>query len=536
MEFASLASLVTSLRVIGAARGELCAQRTCNCSVASLWAPDRQLLAECPLRQTRALQTHHPTSRVASYSLLVMGCSASARIGQEVLPASTGVQTVAPAGTLRKSLISLGETFSIEVGPSDVYSSGGEGAKAKGPKLLSLLAEASATGGRPLLRRGAPVHVNMVKPVMSHFHDVASATRALADAGFAAVPHLPASRFQTAADLHTTLDSLANAGARSLLVLGGNDLVEQTAGGACAFSGGARALLESEMDTIKARGFTRVELAGHPDGHPGLGWDKAATNGLLIDKVSTVFRSGLNVAIATQFCFDARKLVRWLAGMRQEIRRVLSQLEPELPESPDAASRRVVFHIGIPGPTSRKKLERIAKICEVPSLFISSAFDIIDLDRDGMISLEELQKGIDKLGLARQGSKLHSMYVKHAGADGLLSPDEFAQLLVEDAGASRNVSKHKAPDAQPQGTVALGPSASVTGGGGEGDGSRIVWPEELVLALAGYCDREQVPLGEVVLHVFPFGGLQLAFELTTKLSEGTWPPLTGEVVQSGLIR
>ena len=54
------------------------------------------------------------------------------------------------------------------------------------------------------------------------------------------------------------------------------------------------------------------------------------------------------------------------------------------------ASNRVTYHVGIPGPTKLSKLQRIAEICEVPSLFLGSAFDILDLDGDGEVDEQEL--------------------------------------------------------------------------------------------------------------------------------------------------
>ena len=45
----------------------------------------------------------------------------------------------------------------------------------------------------------------------------------------------------------------------------------------------------------------------------------------------------------------------------------------------------IVFHVGVFGPTARAKLQRIARVCEVPSVFLTSAFDLVDHDHDGMI-------------------------------------------------------------------------------------------------------------------------------------------------------
>eukprot|EP01046_Picozoa_sp_COSAG06_P035437 COSAG06_NODE_3811_length_4884_cov_11.896134_1_plen_76_part_00 len=50
-----------------------------------------------------------------------------------------------------------------------------------------------------------------------------------------------------------------------------------------------------------------------------------------------------------------------------------------------------------------------------------------------------------------------------------------------------------------------------------------VWPEELVLALAAYCEQAYVPEGEVVVHVFPFGGVRQSAEMLGRLRKGDWP-------------
>jgi hypothetical protein len=46
-----------------------------------------------------------------------------------------------------------------------------------------------------------------------------------------------------------------------------------------------------------------------------------------------------------------------------------------------------------------------------------------------------------------------------------------------------------------------------------------------VLGLAAFCARSDVTAGEVVLHVFPFGGVRAGVEMLSKLRDGTWPQL-----------
>lgn len=415
---------------------------------------------------------------------------------------------------IRQRLVSLGQTLSVEVGPSDVAASGGKqtGAKKKKPALLDL-----QSGPEPL-PQGTMVYVNMVRPAFDHFADVASSTGAIAAAGLRPVPHIPAARFGTTSEFRSVLSSLTDAGARELLLLGGNDLGERAQAGECAYPGGAADLVSSELDALRTRGVSRVALAGHPDGHPALGNHEGATRSMLVGKAQRLLAAGFDVVVATQFCFDARLLVGWLRRTRQALL--------ILP----GAKGRVSFRLGVPGPTPRKRLERIASICEVPSLFLSSAFDVLDRNNDGFVCLEELKTSLEVVGLARRGTKLHELYVKHAGADGLLGRDEFSKLLAEDAMASRTPSKatplvHSDRPAAAL-TGASGPSVFVGGGEGTSKSSEEVLPEELVQALAAYCEEEQLGADEVALHFFPFGGLAETLRLAAGLRNGTWPSLT----------
>lgn len=446
--------------------------------------------------------------------------------------ADEGGQAPPSLEALGRRLVRLGEVFSLEIAPSDVAAGlAGAGVPEKGPKkLLALQAEALAAG-RPVLREGMPIFVNMVKPSMEHFEDVAAASGALSAAGFSPVPHLPAARFATAAECRGTLQSLAAAGAKHVLALGGNDLQERLAAKACAYDTGAEGLLAAETAALRAAGFHSVGLAGHPDGHPGLGWDTAATAAALLAKARPLLEVGLNVVVATQFCFDARKLIKWLQRTRSAFKKLLDDIASSV-EAPG----RVSFCIGLPGPTPRKKLERIAQICEVPSIFISSAFEFADQDHDGCVSWEEFQVAVEAMNFSKRSqSKLLSLYTRHSGEEGGMGPEAFANFLVDDAVKMSSKTSFVQPEkAPPPGAAVSGPSAFVQDaaaskaevsaeGAAKQGASAIVWPDELVLALAAYCEREGLADGEVMLHFFPFGGLARTFELISQLQAGSWP-------------
>lgn len=412
---------------------------------------------------------------------------------------------------IRQRLVSFGQTLSVEVGPSDVAARSEQQSCSKKKKqtLLDL-----QSGPEPL-PQGTMVYVNMVRPTFDHFTDVASSTSAIVAAGLRPVPHVPAARFSNTSEFGDVLSMLTNAGACELLLLGGNDLEERAQDDKCAYPGGAADIVSSELGALRATGVSRVALAGHPDGHPAFDNQEEATRSMLVDKARRVLAGGFDVVVATQFCFDAHRLIGWL----RRTRRALLSLP--------GARGRVSFRIGVPGPTPRKRLERIASICEVPSLFLSSAFDVLDRNNDGFVCLEELKTSVEVVGLARRGTKLHDLFVKHAGADGLLGRDEFSKLLAEDAMASRAPSKATPatpPDRPAASTGVSGPSVFVGGSGGTA--SDEVFPEELAQALAAYCEEEQLGVDEVALHFFPFGGLAGTLRLAAGLRNGTWPALT----------
>merc|ERR1719414_908380 len=77
------------------------------------------------------------------------------------------------------------------------------------------------------------------------------------------------------------------------------------------------------------------------------------------------------------------------------------------------------------------------------------------------------------------------------------------------------------PSAFVQDVTASKAEVSAEGGTQQGTSS-VVWPDELVLALAAYCEREGLADGEVMLHFFPFGGLARTFELISQLQAGSW--------------
>lgn len=471
-------------------------------------------------------------SREASGTLLTSGCggpAAAASTLAAIDPPAQVKPSVEIDMQLAARLRSLGTTASIELSPTQVHS----------PKLkytlVGALDAATGDGTTAPLQVGTKVFVNMVKKNIDHFDDVGAAAAELRGRGMVPVPHLPASRFDSEEQLEATLAALASRctgdgtapgytlAASELLLLGGNDQRDREIGGS-AFASTSELLATG---ALLRHGFDTIVLAGHPEGHPGLGKSSKKTMRLLSTKVHAAVTAGHSVAVASQFCFDAQILVRWLAHTRAAVNDAIANAVEE--GAPEPTHPR--YYIGVPGPTKPSKLRRIAEICEVPSLFLGSAFDILDVDGDGQVDQAELLAAAAVLSVGEKD--LSKLYAKHSGTDKLLQRPELAQLLVELGADMTTTTEEDADDSKearsisgPSAFVADGPHFSPSKHDTQHPSSVVeveVWPEELVLALAAYCEQACVPEGEVIVHVFPFGGVKQSVEMLGRLRTGDWP-------------
>lgn len=477
--------------------------------------------------------------RCASRRRLVlgMGCGVSRESGgtqgTALLPGTVRAAPRVKPGvkvdtSIATRLRELGSTASLELSPAQAHS----------PKLkytlVGALDAAAVNRTAPPLQQGTKVFVNMVKKDISHFDEVGAAAAALRDRGMVPVPHLPASRFDSEKQLDSTLAALASQcscradtspeghASPEVLLLGGNDQhARKLAGSAFACANdllSTGALLRHSFDTIV--------LAGHPEGHPGLGKSSKTTMQVLSMKVQAAVTAGHSVAVASQFCFDTQKLIRWLKQTRKTVADAIAIAVDEGAPEPKPAR----YYIGVPGPTKPSKLRRIADICEVPSLFLGSAFDILDLDGNGQVDEAELLAAAAVLSVGEK--ELQQLYAKHSGADKLLQRPELAQLLVE-LGADMTTTNEEVDDSfttstghsvsGPSAFVSDGPPCSTSKQNVQQPAEVEVWPEELVLALAAYCEQANVPQGEVIVHVFPFGGVRQSMEMVGRLRSGEWP-------------
>ncbi len=171
---------------------------------------------------------------------------------------------------------------------------------------------------------------------------VATAARLRAD-GMEPMPHFPARSIADRAELADWVARYqGEAGVREALMLGGGVATPKG-----AFDNSLQ-LLESGLFD----GFQRLHVAGHPEGNR----DIAADGGhdIILDalrrKQAFAAANGIDMAIVTQFAFEAKPIIRWADGLR-------------------AQGITLPVHLGIAGPAKLQTLIKFAIACGVgPSL------------------------------------------------------------------------------------------------------------------------------------------------------------------------
>ncbi len=167
--------------------------------------------------------------------------------------------------------------------------------------------------------------------------EAVEAAARLSQAGFEPVPHLAVRNFATAADLDDFLARMSGeSGVRRVLVIAGDR--EQPAGD-------FRSSLEViDGGALRRHGIIEIGIAGYPDGHPRLSQQDLDRS--LADKIRAAETTGMAVHIVTQFCFEARAVLEWIARLR------------------DFGAEQPV-RVGLAGPTNLATLLRYARRCGV---------------------------------------------------------------------------------------------------------------------------------------------------------------------------
>ncbi|MGA9253497.1 MAG: methylenetetrahydrofolate reductase, partial [Roseobacter sp.] len=188
--------------------------------------------------------------------------------------------------------------------------------------------------------------------------DMVATAKRLNEDGYKVMPHFPARIIK---DRATLADWIARyqgeADVQQALLLAGG--VEKPHG---EFDSSMQLM---ETGLFDEAGFTRLHVAGHPEGNRDIDADGTMTNVSAALKWKNEFqsRTDAQMAIATQFAFDAKPIIKWVDTLAAE-------------------GITLPVHIGIAGPAKLQTLIKFAIACGVgPSLKVlqKRAMDVTKL-------------------------------------------------------------------------------------------------------------------------------------------------------------
>lgn len=194
-----------------------------------------------------------------------------------------------------------------------------------------------------LLPEGTRVYIAHIEG--TPIDDMVETARRIRAEGFAVMPHFPARIIADRGELDRWIDRYrSEAGVDEALVL---------AGGPSTPHG----TFESSMDLLEtglfeAAGFRRLHVAGHPEGSRDIDPDRGTANAdaALRWKQDYAARTSADMAIVTQFAFEAKGVLAWAERLR-------------------AMGITLPIHLGIAGPAKLQTLLKFAVACGVgPSL------------------------------------------------------------------------------------------------------------------------------------------------------------------------
>ncbi len=209
---------------------------------------------------------------------------------------------------------------------------------------------------RELLPEGTRVYIAHIEG--TPIEDMVETAKRLSGDGYAVMPHFPA---RIIADEATLADWIARyqgeAGVEQALLL---------AGGVDTPHGDFHSSMQlMETGLFDKAGFKRLHVAGHPEGNRDIDPDggDAAVMDALRWKAAFHDRTDAQMALATQFAFDADPIIAWANRLTDE-------------------GIHLPIHIGIAGPAKLQTLIKFAIACGVgPSLKVlqKRAMDVTKL-------------------------------------------------------------------------------------------------------------------------------------------------------------
>jgi methylenetetrahydrofolate reductase (NADPH) len=196
---------------------------------------------------------------------------------------------------------------------------------------------------RDLLPQGTRVYIAHIDG--TPIKDMVATAARLANEGFDVMPHFPARIIQDAAMLEDWINRYqSEAGVTQALLLAGG--VAEPQG---AFHSSMQLL---ETGLFDRAGFKRLHVAGHPEGNKDIdpdGSDQMVMQALHWKQAFSE-RTDAEMALATQFCFEAQPVIDWANRLTD-------------------AGIHLPIHIGVAGPAKLQTLIKFAIACGVgPSL------------------------------------------------------------------------------------------------------------------------------------------------------------------------
>jgi methylenetetrahydrofolate reductase (NADPH) len=192
---------------------------------------------------------------------------------------------------------------------------------------------------RAHVRPGDDVYITFLPG--SSFEETIAVARRLRNEGFNPVPHLAARSIPDRAMFERTLQRLRDEAAVSQVLLIGGDVPQPVGDYSDTMQ-----LLETGL--LDKYGIRKIGIAGHPEGNRDIP-DEAIRQALRW-KNDLARRTGANMHLVTQFCFEAEPIIQWDKMIQAE-------------------GNVLPIHIGIPGLATVKTLLAHAKACGVgPSM------------------------------------------------------------------------------------------------------------------------------------------------------------------------
>lgn len=205
---------------------------------------------------------------------------------------------------------------------------------------------------RDILPLGTRVYIaNIESPI----EEMTATARRIVDEGFDVMPHFPARIIKDKATLLDWVARYKDVGVKQGLILAGNPAAQ------VGDYSSSMELLESGAFT----GFDRLHVAGHPEGNKDIDPDGSDRMVMEAARWKSAFaeRTDAQMAMTTQFCFEAQPVIDWVNRLQAE-------------------GIKLPVHIGIAGPAKLQTLIKFAIACGVgPSLRVlqKRAMDVTKL-------------------------------------------------------------------------------------------------------------------------------------------------------------